>query len=278
MTSIQHLQLPYPVNSVGGSTKKHQFPLESEQQQHLDPLVLEQPGTEEPMDAFCQQLVEKMVQQQQMFSELHQSADQEKHRKEKDQEQRHRHELQIREDERKRTENLQKEREERQQLEQQRNQSFTSLSSVDLPPHERLNFSTATANPDTTQPLHLFLGEIDNRLDAAKRPMPMKPKSKTIEELKGPLKVVRQNFNCFDCRRELKGKCANCRIKLLQCIITQQKKELIFERNLRVRSESEVLSLKRKRQEDKKKRNTSSKRICRLKGYALVIIEFRFVK
>ncbi len=56
------------------------------------------------------------------------------------------------------------------------------------------------------------------------------------------------------------------------------KERINFRRNLRKIAESEKDSLKRKRQEDKKKRNTSSKRIRRLKGYALVIIGFGFIK
>lgn len=268
---MQHLQ--HPADSVDDSSLKLHIPLESELLQHRDPLILEQSGTGDPMQAFSCQLGEMMVQQQQMFTELHQSSNQEKHRNEAEAEERHLHESHLREEEQT-AENLQSERKERQQLEQQHVQS-----SADLLPHERLTLSGTTINSDATQPSNLFLIEIDKRLDEARRPKPRKPsKSKAAQEPKGAFKVLRQNFNCFDCKRELKGKCCNCRIRLLQCLVTQQKKQLAHERNLRIKAEKEVISLKRKRTEDKKKLNTSSKRCCRLKGYALVIITFFLYK
>lgn len=241
---------------------------------------LEQPDNDtagSPMQAFSQQLNKMMTQQQQMFSELHQRTNLEK--KIKEAEDRHREELREREEERKKIEDLRIEEEQRIQLEQQPIiQSSASVNPVNLIPAEDASRETLPkSSVGDTLPLDNFLAEIEIRLGSRKRPRVQKIKSQELKKTKVPIKVIHQNFNCFDCKRELKGKCSNCRIRLLQCLVIQQKKELAYERNLRMKAESKLISEKRKRTGDKKKRNTSSKRFCRLKTYALVI-EFVYVK
>lgn len=229
------------------------------------------------MQAFSQQMDEMMAQQQQLFSDLHQRINTEKEKKEE--EERHRKDLREREEERKETENLRIEEEQRIQLEQQHfTQSSASFNSVNLLPTEDASLETLPESSlGATLKLDHFLAEIDNRLGSRKNSRVQKVKGQEHKKTKAPVKVIHQNFNCFDCKRELKGKCSNCRIRLLQCLVMQQKKELIYERNLRMKAESKLISEKRKRTGDKKKLNTSSKRFCRLKNYALVI-EFVPVK